>query len=103
MSEKEFNIQETDEEMTISLMGRINMHNVGILRKDLFNAIDSSSKSVILNLRKTRYIDSSGIGFLLQMHQKLVESGRELTFTGLNEDITRTFRVSGLLDVLKIS
>ena len=49
------------------------------------------------------YMDSSGVGLLLQLHKKLEAAGRSMSFINVNEEVMHIFKVAGLDKILQIS
>lgn len=61
---------------------------------------DENLRIIILRLKNARHLDGTCIMSLEELIKFLRESGRELIVSGARREIYRTFRDSGLLDVL---
>lgn len=57
---------------------------------------DSGVNNFILNLAETKVVNSIGISFLIEMIEKLNDSGGKLIFTNLDPTIDKTFTIMGL-------
>ena len=92
------------EKVIISLRGKLNLESVSFLRKDLTKAIDGNDRPLYeFDLSKLDYMDSSGVGLLLQLHKKLEAAGKAMAFTNVNDEIMHIFKVAGLEKILSIS
>ena len=56
----------------------------------------SSIKRVILDLEKSKVVNSIGISYLIELIEKLNQNNAKLVFTNLDPTIEKTFRIMGL-------
>ena len=62
-----------------------------------------SPRHVILDLRKVERLDCSGIGQLVQLHNRIGKSGGVLTLVNVDDRQRRLLQMVGLLNVFRIS
>ncbi len=62
-----------------------------------------SPRHVILDLRKVERLDCSGIGQLVQLHNRIGQSGGVLTLVNVDDQQKRLLQMVGLLNVFRIS
>ena len=61
------------------------------------------SQRVILNLRDTRFIDSSGLSWLVVCHKRFIEGGGKLVIHSVRATIMDLFRMMRLEMVLNLA
>lgn len=61
-----------------------------------------TSPVLILVLNEVSYIDSAGLGLLVQLQATCSRTGRRLALAGANERVRNTLAVSGLSQVLTL-
>lgn len=53
-----------------------------------------SCKHIVVSFRNTKYMDSSALGMLLNLHNKATEMGAKITLTDANDKIQKILRIS---------
>ena len=53
-------------------------------------------KKVVLDLEKSKVVNSIGISYLIEIVEKLIENNGKLFFTNLDPTIEKTFNIMGL-------
>src|SRR5678816_3406213 len=66
----------------VDLEGSVDLGNSPTLRATLFEKVTTTSR-VVLNMTGVRYIDSSGIATLIQVHKKAQDSKKDFVLFGL--------------------
>ena len=61
----------------------------------------AANRDVVLEFSHTGYIDSSGLGVLMWLAKKAVESGRQLVLAGLNPDLRELFDLLHIAPLLQ--
>lgn len=90
-----------DADVVISLDGEVDIATVGRLDSAIRRALATSAPEIVIDLTACHFIDSAGIGTLLRLDRRLAADGeRTLLILPGPENVQRTFRVCGLLDVL---
>ncbi|HEX9638824.1 MAG TPA: STAS domain-containing protein [Acidobacteriota bacterium] len=67
-----------------------------------YQHIDQGRKHFVLNLEKSKIVNSIGISILIEIIEKLVEIDGRLAFCCLTPTIAKTFRIMGLTQYAKI-
>ncbi|MCS7204583.1 MAG: STAS domain-containing protein [Leptospiraceae bacterium] len=80
----------------------LKMENVHFFYEDFIREDDFVRKSVFVDLSKTRFIDSSGVGALIQISEFLKQKSSKLLIIGINKSINTMFHLSGLNQVFTI-
>lgn len=78
--------------------GMILYDTIAELKENFELLIDKIQENlgVIIDFNKISFIDSSGLGFLVNMSKKIREKGSELILTGLHEKVNEIFRLTGI-------
>src|SRR5262245_36295004 len=63
---------------------------------------DGYASTVLLNLAKSNYIDSTGVGWLIQVHGRFHKAGGRLVLHSIAPMVNHCFRLLGMYDVLTI-
>lgn len=83
----------------LHLAGDIDLAVVPDVRRDLETILDAGSTNVVLDLTHVSYADSSALGLLVWLDQRLRPFGGRLVLAGANRDIARILEISGLASV----
>jgi anti-anti-sigma factor len=59
--------------------------------------------TVLLDLARSTYIDSTGVGWLIQCHARFNKAGGKLVLHSIPPMVNHCFRVLGMYDVLRIA
>jgi anti-sigma B factor antagonist len=81
----------------LQLEGEIDLWTVerlqGVLRR-----VARDNKAVVVGLEKCKFVDSTGIATLLQVHRQLDAQGGRLVIYGCADQVLRIFTVAGLTE-----
>ena len=76
--------------------GYINNQGGEEIAKQAYAQLDAGARALVLNLEKTRIVNSIGISILIEVLEKVMERKAVLAFCGLTPTIDKTFRIMGL-------
>jgi anti-anti-sigma factor len=76
--------------------GYINNQGGEEIAKEAYAQLDQGARALVLNLEKTRIVNSIGISILIEVLEKVMERKAVLAFCGLTPTIDKTFRIMGL-------
>ena len=79
-----------------SVQGSLDAASVTTLKDD-FEALAGEGKDVVLDLSKTDFLDSSGVGAIVFLYKRLTASGRRLELQGVDGQPLR------LLEFLRVT
>ena len=72
------------------------------LSKKFDELLEEGYLNFIIDMRKTKVVNSIGISILIEMIEKLRESGGRLIFCNLSNVIEKTFRIMGLTQYAEV-
>lgn len=92
------NIQLKDKILEVNIEGEINLYNVADYRNEINESLEKelSVETIELNLGKVPYIDSSGIGFLVQLQRKLKNQNKLLRLSKIQNEVFESFKMSSI-------
>ena len=79
--------------------GDIDVTNVPHIREELDSALEGGCTSVVLDLARVTYADSSALGLLVWLDRRLTPLQGRLVLSGANRDVNRILQLSGLVQV----
>ena len=98
-------IQEVDvkeNQVLISFSGSIYVEEAARIRSNLIEYIEKGHKNFIIDLGGVDYIDSSGLGTLVNIHRRSMQKGGSLVITGIHGLVKELFEMTRLDTVLDI-
>jgi len=76
--------------------GYINNQGGEEIAREAYSELDRGARALVMNLEKTRIVNSIGISILIEVLEKVMERKAILAFCGLTPTIDKTFRIMGL-------
>ena len=67
-----------------------------------YELMDQGLKTLLLNLRDTKIVNSIGISILIEIIEKMIEQGGKIGFCCLTPVIHKTFQIMGLANYAAI-
>ena len=98
MGETAFDLQvkNAGEEATVTVSGELDAYTAPQLRKVLDEVLDGSIASVVVDLRGTSFIDSTGLGVLVGAARKARSQDGELVLDSPVHSVHRVLQITGL-------
>jgi len=82
--------------------GYINNQGGEEIARQAYAQLDSGAQALVLNLEKTRIVNSIGISILIEVLEKVMDRKGVLAFCNLSPTIEKTFRIMGLAQYASI-
>jgi anti-anti-sigma factor len=76
--------------------GYINNQGGEEIARLAYAQLELGARALVLNLEKTRIVNSIGISILIEVLEKVMDRKGQLAFCGLTPTIDKTFRIMGL-------
>lgn len=67
-----------------------------------YELMDDGVRTLLLNLRETKIVNSIGISILIEIIEKMMEKGGKISFCSLTPVIHKTFQIMGLANYATI-
>lgn len=90
-----------DKCLIIKVKQDLDHHNTLSIREQSDKLLDKGQiKSIVFDFSGTDFMDSSGIGVIMGRYKRLTLSGGKIFVTGINRNLDRIFRMSGLYRIV---
>jgi anti-sigma B factor antagonist len=86
----------------IAVTGELDLFTAPDLRTKINELIDADVRELIVDLSETEFVDSTALGVLLGAFRRLRSFRGQLVIVDGHDNVTRTFRVAGLDQILTI-
>ncbi len=86
----------------VSTDGYINNQGGEEIAREAYAQLDSGARALVLNLEKTRIVNSIGISILIEVLERVMDRKGVLAFCRLTPTIDKTFRIMGLAQYASI-
>ena len=87
--------------MVIKPEGRLNMVAAPGLRKELHALVDKGNSRIVVDLSRTEFIDSSGLGALISGLKAARQAGGDLRLAAPTRQVTTVLELTNLNRVLR--
>jgi len=94
--------QKRKEAILLQLNGSLDIYTSIEFKEFLEKTVQSHPRAILVDLGKTDYVDSSGIGTLIKGLNLAKENKIEFYIINVQSAIEKVFRVAGLLNFFKI-
>ncbi len=90
------------ENLYIYLSGEIDEHSVACIRERADRLIDENAglSRAVFNLAGVKFMDSTGIGFLIGRYKKLQKYGMEMYLENPNTGADKILELSGIYSIM---
>jgi anti-anti-sigma factor len=87
----------TTEFAFVEIEDELNLYNVADYRTSAYEFLDNNNPStVVLSLEKVPYIDSSGIGFLVQFQRRSKKANQGFLLYKIQDEVMDSFKLSSI-------
>ena len=91
-----------DNAVLVKISGKIGTEESGILKKELSKIIDEKEENIILDVNKSEYICSMGLGVILNIYKSLSGKNKKLIIINTNPEIDEIFTTTKMTEILSI-
>ena len=96
--------REVNEIYILALNGRLVLGQESSgLRTMIDNLLSSGTTRIVINLEQVNYVDSAGLGALIEMHRKTKAKGGGLKLCNLRPNLRQALEIARLLPIFEIS
>lgn len=89
-------LESAEDEATVSVAGELDAYTAPQLRKMLDEILDGSVSRVVVDLKSTTFIDSTGLGVLVGAARKARSHDGELVLDSPARSVHRVLQITGL-------
>jgi anti-sigma B factor antagonist len=92
-----------DKSVVVEVVGDIDLNRSVVFQRDLLKLLeDEKPETVIINLSRVPYMDSSGVASLVKLLSRVRKGGRSLRLAGLTDRVRSIFEITRLDSVFDI-
>src|SRR3954451_5219320 len=92
-----------DATQVVAVRGEIDLFTAPELKSALAEAIESGHSRIVVDLTDTTFLDSTALGVLIGAVKRLRSRDGRLTIVNVDENIAKTFEITGLDQIFPIS
>jgi len=86
----------------VDVEGEIDVLTSPRLKTALAGIVDAGSSTIVINLGRVEYMDSTGLGVIVSAMKRLREKDGTMVLTGLSPHLTKIFEITGLRKAFEI-
>jgi len=94
-------IRQVGEISIVEVTGKLTSFESGALRNSIAQLLKEGRKLILLNLSGLAYLDSSGIGDLVQAYMSVIKRGGEMKVVGLSDKVEEILKITQLYQVFQ--
>jgi anti-sigma B factor antagonist len=94
-------IRRTGEVSIVDLTGQLTSFASGALRDTVGGLIRQGRKKIVLNVHGLHYLDSSGVGELVNCYMSVIKQGGEMKVVGLTPKVEEVLKITQLYRVFQ--
>ena len=94
---------QSDGQWLVQIRGEVDVATSPTLRNELAGLLERDARTIELDLTNLRFIDSSGLGVLVETLERLkAQNGEGIVLRGMQEPVRRVFEITGLTELFTI-
>jgi len=86
----------------ISIEGSLEIKFIKELKSQLIDLVQNENNNIELDLSKTQYMDSTGIGVLLNLYRILKSKGKSIRLIGVSPKIRGVLKLGNLSELFNM-
>lgn len=94
-------IRQVGQVSVVEVNGKLTSFESGALRSSIAKLLKEGRKQILLNLSGLTYLDSSGIGELVQTYMSVIKGGGEMKVVGLSDKVEEILKITQLYQVFQ--
>ena len=98
----EISTRKVDGVMVVDISGRIVLGEGGSLRATINAVLFGGEKKLLMNLAEVDYIDSTGLGELINTHTTVLKHGGQIQFVKLTNKVRDLLQITKLYTVFDV-
>jgi anti-anti-sigma factor len=95
----EYSLHGSNEHLDVKLVGDFDIDGTEVVEEELIPNMEKY-KTVNINFEGVQFVDSTGMGLLMNMVQNLKEKGVKVTISNVRQDIMDVFEILQLPEIL---
>jgi anti-sigma B factor antagonist len=96
------NIKGMEQATLVSLKGEVDIYSIGKFRESIEERIKTQAPEIILDCTELSYMDSTGMGALIELRNKAKEMGQKLIMMNPRPNIKKLLNITGVDKIIEI-
>ena len=96
------NYDDKNQKWDVNLYGEVDIYNADSLKNELHSLFAEKPADIIINCSDLKYIDSTGLGVLVNALKKVKEQDKSISIVNLKPYIAKIFTLTGLNKIFEI-
>lgn len=92
----EVNSERNEDATVVHLTGEVDLRTSPLLREKLLEMLGGSSGNIVLDLAGVSYVDSSGVGTIVELKRRAMRDKRDVVLVGLQQRVRSLFEITRL-------
>tara|TARA_B100000700_G_C14868082_1_gene772028 strand:- start:215 stop:550 length:336 start_codon:yes stop_codon:yes gene_type:complete len=92
-------LSESGASAAVEGVGYINNTAAEVISQECYKLLDEGTNHLVLNMGKTRMINSVGIAIIIEVIEKVIEKGGSFGFCCLSPTVEKTLKIMGLFKI----
>ncbi len=88
--------------LTLFVEGPLNFANAEVLKEKIQAGMSEGLVRFIVDMEKTPLVDSTGVGILVSMHNRLADSGGAIRLSAVQDNVMRILKAAHLDSYIEI-
>lgn len=88
---------------SLTVVGELELATAPAFRRAVAGLLGSGVRRLLVDLRHTDFLDSTGLGALVWAQFRMRSAGGDLAVAGAQEPVRQTIAVSGLADLVELT
>src|SRR5881628_680742 len=85
-----------DQQTVLAVRGEIDVYTAPRLRQAIVDLVDAGSTSIVVDMEKVDFLDSTGLGVLVEGLKRVRTRGGDLSIVVTQDKILKIFEITGL-------
>lgn len=94
-------IRHTGNVSIVELSGQLTSFASGVLQQTIGDMMKQGNKRIVLNVGKLLYLDSSGVGALVNCYMSVIKQGGEMKVVGLTPKVEEVLKITQLYRIFQ--
>jgi anti-sigma B factor antagonist len=94
-------IRRNGEVSIVDLSGQLTSFASGVLRQTIADLMQQGNKQIVLNVGNLLYLESSGVGALVNCYMSVIKQGGEMKVVGLTPKVEEVLKITQLYRIFQ--
>jgi anti-sigma B factor antagonist len=94
-------IRHTGTVSIVDLSGQLTSFASGVLRQTISDLMSQGNKQIVLNVGNLMYLDSSGVGALVNCYMSVIKQGGDMKVVGLTPKVEEVLKITQLYRIFQ--